>query len=198
MKTIKSLIKHLESLQTNKEVIQYCKDNLKMIGTGSTRIVFAFNDKYAIKVAQNDVGVKQNETEVRAWLYLDYDAPNYKQYFAKVHVNLCQRNNVFIVMDRLQKASQGVNKHLEACTYIKINKPAPDALQGRPVRFANALHSVDLNLDLITVADIRKGNIGVDSKGLIKVLDYGLSESVWRHHYKNNIKAVRKFKEVPL
>ncbi len=190
MRNYTKFIRTLSEMETNKEILSACRlAGLEIIGAGSSRIVFALNDRLVIKVANCDAGVEQNETECKVWNFLDYDRPHLKQYFAKVHMHLCDPDNMFIVMDRLSTASKGSAKHVTACNELKYN--AKRNTIERQHHFADALQHVDDTLSTLTIIDISKTNIGQDRKGLIKVLDYGLTRNIWNKYYKKrDVKTV--------
>ena len=183
MRNYTKFIRSLHAMETNKEILTACRlAGLEIVGAGSSRIVFALNDRLVIKVANSDAGVDQNETECKVWNFLDYDRPHLKQYFAKVHMHLCGPDNLFIVMDRLSTASKGSAKHITACNELKYN--AKRKTIERQHHFADALQHVDDTLSTLTIIDISKTNIGQDRNGLIKVLDYGLTRNIWNQYYK--------------
>ena len=191
MRNYTKFIRTLEAMETNKEILTACRlAGLEIIGAGSSRIVFALNDRLVIKVANCDAGVEQNETECMVWNFLDYDRPQLKQYFAKVHMHLSDTDNMFIVMDRLSTASKGSVKHVNACNELKYNIKRNTI--ERQHRFADALQHVDDTLSTLTIRDIRKQNIGQDRNGLIKVLDYGLTSNIWNQYYKKRDVAASK------
>ena len=190
MRNYTKFIRSLHAMETNKEILTACRlAGLEIVGAGSSRIVFALNDRLVIKVANSDAGVDQNETECKVWNFLDYDRPHLKQYFAKVHMHLCDPDNLFIVMDRLSTASKGSAKHITACNELKYN--AKRKTIERQHHFADALQHVDDTLSTLTIIDISKTNIGQDRNGLIKVLDYGLTRNIWNQYYKKrDVKTV--------
>ncbi|MDS1552305.1 hypothetical protein QPL51_04540 [Escherichia coli] len=190
MRNYTKFIRSLHAMETNKEILTACRlAGLEIVGAGSSRIVFALNDRLVIKVANSDAGVDQNETECKVWNFLDYDRPHLKQYFAKVHMHLCDPDNLFIVMDRLSIASKGSAKHITACNELKYN--AKRKTIERQHHFADALQHVDDTLSTLTIIDISKTNIGQDRNGLIKVLDYGLTRNIWNQYYKKrDVKTV--------
>ena len=53
----------LEKLKTFKERIHFAENNLKVIGTGTSRIVFEYGDK-VFKLAKNRKGIMQNKIEI--------------------------------------------------------------------------------------------------------------------------------------
>lgn len=186
MRNYTKFIRTLEAMETNKEILTACRlAGLDIIGVGSSRVVFALNDRLVIKVANSDAGVAQNETECTIWNFLDYDRPQLKQYFAKVHMHLSDPDNMFIVMDRLSKASTGAKQHVTACKFYEV-------VPGRAGKFADALQHVDDTFSTLTAQDCRKNNIGQDRNGLIKVLDYGLTRHIWNQYYKQRAAAKLK------
>lgn len=55
--------KTLDELKTFKNRVKYCKDNLKYIGKGSSRMAFMMPNGHVLKLAFNRKGVAQNQVE---------------------------------------------------------------------------------------------------------------------------------------
>lgn len=74
-----------KSLNTFQKRIQYCNQNLKRIGSGSSRIVYQIDDQKVLKLAKNKKGISQNEVECDglinsydiAPIIYDYDSDMY-------------------------------------------------------------------------------------------------------------------------
>ena len=60
-------MEELESLPSYAARVNYCKQRLKRLGAGSSRIVFAVDDEKVLKVAKNKKGVAQNLEEGARW-----------------------------------------------------------------------------------------------------------------------------------
>lgn len=158
----------LDECSSNRTMIKACRDaGLEQLGKGSSRIVFALNSTKVIKIALNEQGKKQNEEEARLWLFLDYDRPVLKQYYAKVFIEHAAHNDLYSVQERLEKVSKkDAQPYVDA---VYTNKA-----QGHPKNLVAAIKHVDDTLGFCTYGDINKGNLGRSKRGSIKVLDYGL------------------------
>jgi len=64
-------IKEFKSLPSFKERVQYARERLSHIGTGSARVVFDADDKTVLKVAKNKKGLAQNNLEIELAGYYD-------------------------------------------------------------------------------------------------------------------------------
>lgn len=53
-----------KTLKTFKDRVAYCNANLKKLGSGSSRIVYQIDDQKVLKLAKNNKGIVQNETEI--------------------------------------------------------------------------------------------------------------------------------------
>jgi mRNA-degrading endonuclease RelE of RelBE toxin-antitoxin system len=69
-----------KSLNSYNKKIKYCNQNLQRLASGSSRIVYKIDDATVLKLAKNNKGLAQNETE--ATMSNDYYAPDV---FAKVY-----------------------------------------------------------------------------------------------------------------
>lgn len=170
MHNFRKFLAVLDECSSNRTMIQACRNaGLKQLGRGSSRIVFALNSTKVIKIALNEQGKKQNEEEARLWLFLDYDRPGLKQYYAKVFIQYAASNDLYSVQERLDKVTKkDAQPYVEA---VYTNK-----VQGRPKNLVAAVKHVDDTLGFKTSTDINKGNLGRSKRGSIKVLDYGLPE----------------------
>ena len=56
-------LRYFSTIPTFKDRIQYCKDRLKLLGNGSSRIAFQVDDKKVLKIAKNSKGIAQNIKE---------------------------------------------------------------------------------------------------------------------------------------
>ena len=59
METFKSLRNHAERNR-------YAAEHLQKIAAGSSRIVYKIDDEKVLKLAKNDKGIAQNETEIQS------------------------------------------------------------------------------------------------------------------------------------
>lgn len=56
-------LRYFSTIPTFKARIQYCKERLKLLGNGSSRIAFQVDDKKVLKIAKNQKGIAQNIKE---------------------------------------------------------------------------------------------------------------------------------------
>lgn len=56
-------LRYFSTIPTFKARIQYCKDRLKLLGNGSSRIAFQVDDEKVLKIAKNQKGIAQNIKE---------------------------------------------------------------------------------------------------------------------------------------
>lgn len=159
----------LDKCKTNTAMIKACRDaGLKQLGKGSSRIVFALNETKVVKIALNPTGKTQNEEEARLWLFLDYDRPGLKQYYAKVFINYAASNDLYSVQERLSKVTKKEAQPYELAVYT--NK----GVTKHAVSLVKAIRHVDDTMGYCTYGDITANNLGRSKYGHIKVLDFGL------------------------
>lgn len=56
--------KEIDSISSFQKRIIYCKNNLKRLSAGSTRIVYDLRNGNILKLAKHKLGLKQNEHEI--------------------------------------------------------------------------------------------------------------------------------------
>lgn len=89
-------MKTLISLPSFAKRLQYCKQYLKKIGAGSSRVVFAVDNEKVLKVAKNGKGIAQNQEEMQDW------RQNYYDCFAKVYD--ASEDGIFLEMQAARRA----------------------------------------------------------------------------------------------
>lgn len=190
---MKHYTRFLRTLETmsNFGMIKACRDaGLEQIGKGSSRLVFAINDKLVIKIANCPAGVGQNKTEVRINYMLEYDFPGWKKYFAKIHNNLCHPRDTFIVMERLDTNFDGKRT---VCTQYNNVRYRPTKVTDRRVQLhVKAVQFIDALVMSSNARDIHAKNLGISANGCIKLLDFGLSNSTLRQYYNRFERKVKR------
>lgn len=71
---------YFKSLTDPQEILEYCEEILETIAQGSSRKVFIFTSRFAIKVAMNPAGKLQNHKEFKlsnSTKYTDFIAKTY-------------------------------------------------------------------------------------------------------------------------
>src|SRR5690606_18813558 len=53
--------------------IKFCNENFNKITSGSARVIYQYDNDYVIKLAKNDKGLAQNNTESDGFLQQNYD-----------------------------------------------------------------------------------------------------------------------------
>lgn len=180
MRNIKKFITELEAQSTNLKMIKYCKSlGLKVLGKGSTRIVFELSSTKVLKIALNEFGKQQNENEYQVWNYLDFERPGFKQYYAKIFMDMgSMTNTLYVIQERLQSVSTK-----EAKGYIY----GSSSTDKRAIRFEAALKEIDEVMGHCSHQDCYKDNLGRNKAGNIKTLDYGLSRSLAKIYHNASI-----------
>ena len=174
--------KHIEVLNTlksNKEMIKYCKANLQLLGSGSSRLVFALNDKLVIKVAKGTIGVKQNSTELKVWAMIDYTFEYYKRSFAKLYINMCHWMDFFVVMERVDTKNNPYKRKFNFNTRrsFDTSRKEMDPKIRQIYTHVSVIDDVTFTLNL---PDLCARNVGVNNRGVLKVCDYGFDKAAYK------------------
>ena len=150
----------LDKLLSSKEIIQYCTDNLELIGRGSSRIVFRLSKTMVIKVAFNQSGIYQNQAELKTWMVGIAYKTSWMRFFATLYVDKCHFRDLYVVQQYVTKCSV-LNRH---------HKKDMEFLLKIVVEFD------ELN-DTYNERDILPGNLGKIGKQ-VKMLDYGFCSRI--------------------
>lgn len=170
MRYWKKFVKSLNSASmSNLDMIKACEDagleRLAKVNKYSSRDVFALNDKYVIKICRSTAGNHQNWNEINLTEYMGNNSSQSK-YFAKVLVDLSDTTwGYFVIMERL------IVNNRKAGRSMWCNKN--DALR-------DMVSQMDKAMTLRNRQDLNYTNVGFDSKGNMKVLDFGACAKVLR------------------
>lgn len=192
-----------KTLKSFKERVDYCNQTLQKLGTGSSRIVYLIDNKTVLKLAKNQKGIAQNETEINSsdsyfntviaevfeydpqflWVEMEYAKPATKNDFKNIlgytvdDFGKWIRNQESINNGR--RAIFGLDKNLEE----QINES----------EFANGVLEFILNYGLSS------GDLGsVSSYGVrdseIVIIDYGINDDVLDTYYRKMREELEKVK----
>jgi len=178
--------KFLQSLEdmTNREMVKACQAaGLVKLGSGSSRVVFAINDKLVIKIALGKAGVSQNETEIQVNAMIDYDFNGYKRYFAKVYTDLCHYKDYFIIMERLDTKFKGRTRYTNLLHHARFNPELIEDKTERALKHYKAAKELDGLMMHVNSDDMHGRNLGMSANGQIKLLDFGLGQKTYRTYY---------------
>lgn len=106
-------LEHFVELNNIEEIINYAKDNLKLIGRGSSRIVFKINDNYCLKIALPDnleTAILQNKSEFES-------SNNYPNLTAKIKKH---HNDFYWIIAELAKP---LKDHKELINALNLSSP---------------------------------------------------------------------------
>lgn len=181
---------YFKSLRSFNDRLNYCKQNLTPIASGSGRYVFGIDNEKCLKLAKNKKGVAQNEAE--------YNAGS-DRYAASVLAKVydCDENFLWIEMQLCKKVTPNIfkqvmgydfNFYLQCLNSIVGNgRQTPeivDALSSEDVfaEFTNEMSDAIMNWD-ISFGDLKRLSSYGISNGEILLVDYGLNDEVYNNFY---------------
>ena len=190
METFKSLRNHAERNR-------YAAEHLQKIAAGSSRIVYKIDDEKVLKLAKNDKGIAQNETEIQ-WGN-DY-------YFGSILARTFDSddNGLWVEMELARKVTKSEFKKLtgfdisDVETYLRNWKEEMRGKRGMFVMDPQLKERMDEDefikevIDFSHSANIEIGDFGrTSSYGIVKrdghevlvITDYGLTKDVYATHY---------------
>lgn len=181
MRNWKKFVKSLmDSRMSNLDMIKACEDAglecLHKVSKYSSRQVFALNDKYVIKICRSYAGSLQNWNEINLAQYMNRSQA---KYFAKINFELTDDTwGHFVVMERLTVNNRSI---------------APQIFSVKCDKMRRIIKETDEAMTLKNINDFAARNCGIDSKGNIKMLDYGGCGKVYKLYNKARV-ARRKNK----
>lgn len=179
-------LRQFKSLPDHRTMLAYASRFLEKLGTGSSRATFLFSGKYALKIALNDKGFSQNESELDV-----YTNSKNANIIAKVYG--ADEENRWIISDLVKELNDpdefaqlsGTDwDDFTHTVYDWLGKKAtkttkPDGFTQNVIKFARENN--------LLAGDIEEINHwGKTPDGRVVLLDYGLTSDVWDKHYKPN------------
>ena len=192
-------IEEFKKLNSFNKRIKYCEQNLQRISSGTSRIVYKIDETKVLKLAKNEKGIAQNNTEINfsedyLWdmvvaKLFDYDEDGLwvEMELARKVTTSIWNNIVGIPIDifrdgtRYMEQQKGSHK-----TLYRLKEP-----ERMEELYENDFTSTIL--DLIANYDVVSGDFGKlstyglvnrDGKDEIVIIDYGLTNEVYDSYYK--------------
>lgn len=180
---------------------EYCKDRLKRIAAGSSRIVYMVDDTKVLKLAFNKKGLAQNDIEATYSNYHDM-----KDITAKVFAY--DHNDYWIEMELARKVTPQIFERVIGFSfkdyaaalnnyYHATNPQKSRYMQKIPMaqEIIDAMWENEFIYDMFTfmggydapVGDLMKmdsyGLVNRNGKDTIVMIDYGITNDVWDEYY---------------
>ena len=190
METFKSLGSHAGRNR-------YAAEHLKRIGSGSSRIVYKIDDEKVLKLAKNDKGISQNETEIQ-W--------GNERYFSSILAQTIDSDDkgLWVEMELARKISRPEFKKLVGFDINDVEmymRSTAERNKGRKSAFGldpELEERMDDNefiasiVDFMLNADSLAGDLGsISSYGVVQregsdsvvLIDYGITEDIYKSQY---------------
>lgn len=189
----------LSSIKSYKGRIDYCKQHLKPLGTGSSRIVFALDDTRALKLALNHKGIHQNHGES------DYGKSQmYGEMIARILED--HEEDMWIVVDRGEKLTKKRFDELTGVSFSVFVEAIQCYMRSEGSPFVNNTGAFESLMSsneffhelMLMVKDFdqsmgdftRIGSWG-ERDGDVILLDHGLTNSMYRELYDKPARSSR-------
>jgi uncharacterized protein YeaC (DUF1315 family) len=177
--------KEFKSLENIKQMIMYADSFLEKLGQGSSRAAYLLSSRYVLKIAINQKGIAQNETEVDV-----YTNPKSRPIVSKIHSE--DPEYKWLVADVVKPITS--EKEFKNITGIEfdyfIRKLRPlvsgTSSEELPEEFIQAAVAT-IRANQLLMADIEVlEHWGKTPDGRAVLLDYGFTREVWKNHYKED------------
>jgi hypothetical protein len=191
-----------ENIKSYRGKVRYAESHLKKIGSGSARIVFEIDDSKVLKMAKNEKGVAQNETEIDWGMQRMYGDIITKMFDSSERA-------YWVEMEKASRAKSSDFKSMVGLTFrefssvlniidLYLNNRMSQINFNERIEFARTLYDdgdsflnrvVSLNRDFgILMGDLMR----ISSYGIVKrngekimvVTDFGFTTGVQNDHYK--------------
>lgn len=192
-------IGYLHTFEDWRLLLRYCRQHLgEPIGKGSSRYVFQIDDRWCLKVAYNRKGIAQNNAETEEWKHNRYDI------FAKKLDY--DRDGLWVVAEYVLPANAQDFKHCIGMTFKEFkdfintvySQYAIDDVKHKMSyeRMSElseqneTLHDVESFLEdtqekaIGDMSSLRSWGLTMrDGKETLVLMDYGLTEEIWKKFY---------------
>ena len=166
-----------KTIKSRGDMIDYVEGKLQLVGSGSSRIVWALSSRYALKVAFNLAGVAQNKTEARF-----SGNPNHKQVIAAVIASDTVRGN-WVISELVRPVTPKEFRQAIGVTMTDISllvrrnetaKAHPNLINSLTQDGRMLVDGIQALVNDGMARDFREGQFGKTTTGRIVLLDSGL------------------------
>lgn len=187
-----------KSLNSFRKREQYCNQHLKRISSGSSRIAYILNNNMVLKLAKNQKGINQNETEG------DYSIQNgYGLIVTQIH-ELDNENDLWLVSEFAKNISESRFEQLtginfkKLCNFLQLedqhNKYKDKTILSKDEidfmwnnEFTYHVVGLMQNYEMSS-GDLTKigswGEVNRNGKSMAVIRDYGLNNDTYTNQYK--------------
>lgn len=196
--------KSLDELKKFSEKLTHANATLKKLGSGSGRVVYEMNDRYAIKIAKNRKGIAQNEAEADT-IFNKFDCVAKTLAHGEMYSwILAEKADAMCYISEFDElVGGGVYFQMYVDTLYTIFHPKKEKyisdqeLKNNLEKFKKSVFCSNLLAMLNEVGDekvvvsdlLRIENLGTvrrNGKKEIVVIDYGLTRSIFNSLYKDH------------
>ncbi len=177
-----------KTIKSRGDMIDYVEGKLQLVGSGSSRIVWALSSRYALKVAFNLAGVAQNRTEERF-----SGNPNHKQVIAAVIASDTVRGN-WVISELVRPVTpkefrQAIGVAMaDISLLVRRNETAkahPSLTNNLTQAGRTLVDGIQALVDDGMARDFREGQFGKTADGRIVLLDSGLDMETFNKFYES-------------
>ena len=191
-------MEHFKTLTKFAERVRYCDQHLKKISSGSARIVYLVDDKMVLKLAKNQKGVAQCETEIQ-W--------GGDSYFDEILARTIEYHpdGLWVEMELARKVKKSDFSVIESINFDEFGKYLKNfELENngkRPFYGITDAHKEILNENQFTqticefmlntdspAGDLMRlnsyGIVNRNGEDIIVIIDFGLTNDIYNEYYK--------------
>jgi hypothetical protein len=191
-------MEHFKTLAKFAERVRYCDQHLKKISSGSARIVYLVDDKMVLKLAKNQKGIAQCETEIQ-W--------GGDSYFDEILARTIEYHpdGLWVEMELARKVKKSDFSVIESINFDEFGKYLKNfELENngkRPFYGITDAHKEILNENQFTqticefmlntdspAGDLMRlnsyGIVNRNGEDIIVIIDFGLTNDIYNEYYK--------------
>lgn len=192
-------LQKLSSLPSFNQRIQYCQQNLQRVSSGTSRIVYVYDEGHVLKLAKNPKGLEQNLTEADGYIqdaFTDIVAnvTNYDQNDRWILVERAQKVRISdfpqllgVDFKTVEKFAQWMQNEIRPNRWLTSMSDEEARELVNKVPFFGELHDMVRSMDMSPGDFGRLSSYGIvnrNGKKVLVLIDYGITQTTLATMYR--------------
>jgi hypothetical protein len=182
-------LSEISKLNSFNAKIKFCTENFKRLASGSSRVIFEYNQDLVIKLAKNQKGIEQNAIENDGFIQSNHNS-------IVTNVIDSDPNDIWLLVQRAMKISPSKFKQLTGIDFKLFGEYIMFKLSNKPIsqipEYLKILKDNEFIEDVLELmvnfnmppGDITRISSWGEVNGKAVLTDYGLTQDIYSTYYK--------------